>query len=96
VKLPMRPNGTVGYVRPADVDIERVRTSIGVDLSRRELVLYRVGRPVLKTPVGGGGAGAPPPPRSRDGDFDQPVLCWSRPSASFCASSSSCLTASGV
>lgn len=85
VKLPMRPNGTVGYVRPADVDIERVRTSIGVDLSRRELVLYRVGRPVLKTPVGVGSAATPTPTgryyvnqrievRDSDGPFGPAVL----------------------
>lgn len=61
VKLPIRPNGAVGYVRPAMVDVQRVRTRISVDLSRRELVLYRGGRPVLKTPVGVGSPATPTP-----------------------------------
>jgi lipoprotein-anchoring transpeptidase ErfK/SrfK len=61
VKLPMRPNGVVGYVRPADVAVEKVTTSISVDLSRRELVLYRGGRLVLKTRVGVGSPVSPTP-----------------------------------
>jgi hypothetical protein len=44
VKLPIRPNGAVGYVRPAAVDVARVTTSIAVDLSRRTLSFYRRGR----------------------------------------------------
>src|SRR5262245_10098462 len=61
VKLPIRPNGAVGYVRPDSVDVERVTTRISVDLSRRELVLYRGGRPVLKTRVGVGSPETPTP-----------------------------------
>ena len=34
VQLPLRPNGTVGYVRARDVRVERVSTRIRVDLSR--------------------------------------------------------------
>jgi lipoprotein-anchoring transpeptidase ErfK/SrfK len=51
VKLPMRPNGRVGYVRSGDVAVAKVATRISVDLSRRELALYRRGRLVLTTPV---------------------------------------------
>jgi lipoprotein-anchoring transpeptidase ErfK/SrfK len=61
VKLPMRPNGAVGYVRPADVDVERVRTRIVVDLSRRTLDFYRRGKHVLSTPVAVGTSSTPTP-----------------------------------
>jgi lipoprotein-anchoring transpeptidase ErfK/SrfK len=61
VKLPVRPNGAVGYVRPADVDVEQVTTRISVDLSRRELLLYRSGRLVLRTTVGVGSPASPTP-----------------------------------
>jgi lipoprotein-anchoring transpeptidase ErfK/SrfK len=60
-KLPMRPNGVVGYVRPAEVIVARVKTRISVDLSRRSLALYRAGRLVLTTAVSVGSAGTPTP-----------------------------------
>jgi lipoprotein-anchoring transpeptidase ErfK/SrfK len=61
VKLPMRPNGSVGYVRPRDVAVRRVNTRIAVDLSRRELSFYRRGRLVLTTPVAVGSTSSPTP-----------------------------------
>jgi hypothetical protein len=61
VKLPMRPNGVVGYVRPGNVAVEKVTTSISVDLSRRELLLFHGGRLVLKTRVGVGSPKTPTP-----------------------------------
>jgi lipoprotein-anchoring transpeptidase ErfK/SrfK len=61
VKLPMKPNGTVGYVRPADVSVQKVTTRISVDLSRRELVLYRRGKLVLRTAVAVGSSSTPTP-----------------------------------
>jgi len=61
VKLPMRPNGVVGYVRPANVAVEKVTTRISVDLSRRELLFYRAGRLALKIPVGVGSPATPTP-----------------------------------
>ena len=61
VKLPMRPNGVVGYVRPATVAVEKVTTRISVDLSRRELLLSRRGRLVLRIKVGVGSPASPTP-----------------------------------
>jgi lipoprotein-anchoring transpeptidase ErfK/SrfK len=61
VKLPIKPNGITGYLRPADVSVERVTTRIAVDLSRRELVLYRSGKVVLRTPVAVGASATPTP-----------------------------------
>ena len=54
VQLPIRPNGSVGYVRARDVELVRVRTRIEVDLSERRLELYRDGRLVerLTTAIG--------------------------------------------
>jgi lipoprotein-anchoring transpeptidase ErfK/SrfK len=61
VKLPMRPNGSIGYVRPAAVSVHRVATRIAVDLSRRTLELYRRGKLVLRTPVAVGSSASPTP-----------------------------------
>jgi lipoprotein-anchoring transpeptidase ErfK/SrfK len=61
VKLPMRPNGVVGYVRPGDVDVEKVTTRIVVDVSVRELTFYRAGRRVFSTPVAVGSPATPTP-----------------------------------
>jgi lipoprotein-anchoring transpeptidase ErfK/SrfK len=61
VKLPIKPNGVVGYVRPKDVKVEKVTTRISVDLSRRELRFYRRGKLVLKTPVAVGSPSTPTP-----------------------------------
>jgi len=61
VQLPMRPNGVTGYVRPDAVDVETVPMKIVVDISRRELWLYRANRLVLKTPVAVGSSATPTP-----------------------------------
>jgi lipoprotein-anchoring transpeptidase ErfK/SrfK len=61
VELPMRPNGTKGYVRPADVLVRRVTTKIEVDVSARRLTLYRAGKVVLTTKVAVGSPATPTP-----------------------------------
>jgi lipoprotein-anchoring transpeptidase ErfK/SrfK len=61
VKLPMRPNGVTGYVRPADVLVEKVTTRIVVDISARTLAFYRGGKLVLTTKVGVGAPSTPTP-----------------------------------
>ena len=61
VKLPMRPNGAVGYVRPAAVRVRRVTTRIAVDLSRRDAQLLPARPPVLVTPVAVGSPATPTP-----------------------------------
>jgi lipoprotein-anchoring transpeptidase ErfK/SrfK len=61
VQLPMRPNGVTGYVRPAAVDVQQVKTKIEVDLSRRELSFYRASKLVLRTPVAVGTSATPTP-----------------------------------
>jgi lipoprotein-anchoring transpeptidase ErfK/SrfK len=61
VKLPMRPNGLVGYVRPSAVVVQRVRTRIVVDLSERKLELFRAGKLRLATTVAVGSPATPTP-----------------------------------
>src|SRR5205823_12845051 len=40
-ELPMRPNGTFGYLRLADLKLGTVDTRIAIDLSERQLTFYR-------------------------------------------------------
>jgi lipoprotein-anchoring transpeptidase ErfK/SrfK len=61
VKLPIRPNGTAGYVRPADVVVQSVRTRIEIDLSARRLSFYRGRTLVIRTPVAVGSTATPTP-----------------------------------
>jgi len=61
VQLPMRPNGMIGYVRPADVLVQKVTTRIVVDVSERKLSFYRGAKLVLETPVAVGSPATPTP-----------------------------------
>jgi lipoprotein-anchoring transpeptidase ErfK/SrfK len=61
VRLPLRPNGSSGYVRARDVLVARVTARIVVDLSARRLTLYRAGRRVLSTPAAVGAPATPTP-----------------------------------
>ena len=61
VQLPIKPNGVVGYVRPRDVRLGRVRTRITIDVSARRLTYFRNARPVLRVRIGVGSARTPTP-----------------------------------
>jgi lipoprotein-anchoring transpeptidase ErfK/SrfK len=61
VKVPMRPNGRVGYVRPSDVVVQKVRTRIVIDLSDRKLLFFRAGKVRLETAVAVGSTATPTP-----------------------------------
>ena len=63
VQLPIRPNGSVGYVRASALELAGVHTRIAVDLSERKLEFFRdgalvetfrtaIGSPATPTPVG--------------------------------------------
>jgi lipoprotein-anchoring transpeptidase ErfK/SrfK len=65
VLLPVRPNGSAGWVRAQDVRLEPDPERIVVDLAGRRLKLYVQGRPVLDVPVAVG-AGGTPTPTGRD------------------------------
>ncbi len=61
VQVPMRPNGTIGYVKPDEVAVQKVAARISIDLSERTLRLYRGAKLVLSTPVAVGSASTPTP-----------------------------------
>jgi lipoprotein-anchoring transpeptidase ErfK/SrfK len=61
VQVPLRPNGITGWVAPAAVTVETVRTRIDVDLSQKRLVLFQGGREVLHATVAIGATSTPTP-----------------------------------
>jgi lipoprotein-anchoring transpeptidase ErfK/SrfK len=61
VQLPIRPNGTTGYVAANAVTVRVVRTRLDIDLSRRRVTFFKDGRLVLATTAGVGAPGTPTP-----------------------------------
>jgi lipoprotein-anchoring transpeptidase ErfK/SrfK len=61
VELPMRPNGSIGYVRSADVLVQQVKARFEIDLSSRELRFFRGHKLLLRTPVAVGSSATPTP-----------------------------------
>jgi hypothetical protein len=61
VLVPLKPNGTTGYVRARAVNLRLVRSEIVIDLSARRLTVYVRGRPVLGTTVAIGAPSTPTP-----------------------------------
>jgi lipoprotein-anchoring transpeptidase ErfK/SrfK len=61
VQIPKRPNGVTAWVPAAQVDIEKVRTRIVVDLSERRVTLYRGGKRVLSSTAAIGSPATPTP-----------------------------------
>jgi lipoprotein-anchoring transpeptidase ErfK/SrfK len=61
VQLPVKPNGTTGFVRAADVHLEAVRARIVVDLSDRRVTLFRDGKRVLRAVTAIGSSATPTP-----------------------------------
>lgn len=63
LRIPMRPNGRVGWVLRRSLDQFHVtRLQIVVDRSRRRLTLYRAGKVIYRAPVGVGKRSTPTPP----------------------------------
>lgn len=61
VQVPLRPNGSMGYVRADAVWLGRVTTRIVVDLSERRVTLFRRGRVVIHAPAAIGAPATPTP-----------------------------------
>jgi lipoprotein-anchoring transpeptidase ErfK/SrfK len=61
VQLPLRPNGSTGWVPARDVELAAVTTRIEVDLSERRVTLFERGRRVLSARAAVGAAGTPTP-----------------------------------
>jgi lipoprotein-anchoring transpeptidase ErfK/SrfK len=62
VLLPVRPNGSTGWVRAADVDTATTTYSVKVELAAHKVTLYDAGRPVLETGAVVGASDTPTPP----------------------------------
>jgi lipoprotein-anchoring transpeptidase ErfK/SrfK len=61
VELPIKPNGSTGFVLARSVRVGPVHTRIVVDLSARRLTLFRNSRRVLSTVVAVGSPATPTP-----------------------------------
>jgi hypothetical protein len=61
VQVPVRPNGTTGWVRAAAVRVEAVDTRILIHVRVRRLELVRDGRVVLRAPISTGAPETPTP-----------------------------------
>ncbi|HEY8543671.1 MAG TPA: L,D-transpeptidase [Acidimicrobiales bacterium] len=62
VHLPLRPNGSTGWVRAADVRLTRNDHRLRVDLRARQLVFEERGEVRWRTPIGVGAEAMPTPP----------------------------------
>lgn len=61
VLLPMRPNGTRGWVRADFLTMSTTPMRIAVDIGRRRLRLFRSGRRVMDVPIAVGASSTPTP-----------------------------------
>lgn len=61
VYLPVRPNGTKGWVRKKDVSVRRDDYYVTVDRGEHRLTVYRSGRVMMRQPVGVGRSVLPTP-----------------------------------
>ena len=61
VRLPVRPNGSTGWVRAVDVRLTTVHSRIAIDLSQRRITLFRDGRPILVVSAAVGSSATPTP-----------------------------------
>jgi lipoprotein-anchoring transpeptidase ErfK/SrfK len=61
VQLPIRPNGSTGWVRETAVDLVAGEHRVEVDLAARHLTVFEDDRVVLETPVAVGAPDAPTP-----------------------------------
>ena len=61
VQLPVRPNGSTGWVRAGAVRTYAIMSKVVVHLSTRRLVVYHAGKPVLRARVAVGTPQTPTP-----------------------------------
>jgi lipoprotein-anchoring transpeptidase ErfK/SrfK len=61
VELPVRPDGSVGWIRWSEVTLRHTSYRIVVDLDARTLTLYNAATTVLSTPVAVGAPATPTP-----------------------------------
>lgn len=61
VQLPVRPNGSTGWIRAADVSLSSHEFAITVELSAHRMTATNAGEQILETSIGVGTADAPTP-----------------------------------
>jgi lipoprotein-anchoring transpeptidase ErfK/SrfK len=61
VSLPVRPNGTTGWIRTKDVRLMTTSFAVAVDKTRHQLTVFRDGKPAGIYPVGIGTGTTPTP-----------------------------------
>ena len=61
VLLPVRPNGSAGWIRSADVSLSRNLYRVDIDTTAKSLVVSREGNPVIETQVAIGTGETPTP-----------------------------------
>lgn len=61
VLLPIRPNGTTGWIRAGDVATATTTYAVGVDLGAHKVTLYEAGEPVVETDAVVGASETPTP-----------------------------------
>ena len=62
VQLPVRPNGTTGWVKKSDVKTRSVQNHIVVEVAKRRLTAWRGSELLMESPVGVGADKTPTPP----------------------------------
>jgi lipoprotein-anchoring transpeptidase ErfK/SrfK len=62
IRLPVRPNGSTGWVRAADLTTAPIKYDIRIDLSEHRLDLYESGQKKTSYPIGVGTGDTPTPP----------------------------------
>jgi lipoprotein-anchoring transpeptidase ErfK/SrfK len=61
VHLPVRPNGSTGFVRAADVEVVQNDYRIVVELAAHQLTVTQAGEPIVEAPIGVGTQDTPTP-----------------------------------
>lgn len=61
VDLPVRPNGSTGWVRAADVDVTTINYRVVIELGNHRITVYRGENVMLTEPVGVGTGSTPTP-----------------------------------
>lgn len=61
VQLPVRPNGSTGWIRAVDVSMSTHEFAMTVELAAHRMTVTNAGEEVLQTPIGVGTADAPTP-----------------------------------
>lgn len=80
VELPVRPNGTTGWIPAAGVNVTQTSYRVSVSLASRTLTVTDAGRQILSTPVA---VGAPATPTPADSTYLWELIRPDNPSGAY-------------